>query len=78
VYDVWLLVELVVVYFLFIETSGSSLEEISLLIDGPELKAKMVDNVAQATAIDFPEEKQSGMGIERKEMREAANREVAA
>ncbi|PMD59559.1 general substrate transporter [Hyaloscypha bicolor E] len=77
VYDVWLLVELVVVYFLFIETSGSSLEEISLLIDGPELKAKMVDNVAQATAINFPEEKQAGMGIEHKEMREAADREVA-
>jgi hypothetical protein len=77
VYDVWLLVELVVVYFLFIETSGSSLEEISLLIDGPELKAKMVDNVAQATAINFPEEKQAGMGIEHKEMREAANRKVA-
>lgn len=33
-YDVWLIVELVVVYFLFVETSGLSLEETVLLIDG--------------------------------------------
>lgn len=46
----WLAFELVVVYFLFIETKGSSLEEISLIIDGPELKEKMIENVADATA----------------------------
>jgi hypothetical protein len=50
VYDVWLAFELVVVYFLFIETKGSSLEEISLIIDGPELKEKMIENVADATS----------------------------
>jgi hypothetical protein len=70
-----LLVELVVVYFLFIETSGSSLEEISLLIDGPELKEKMVDNVAQATAIDFPE-KMPVESVEHMERGDNVSREV--
>lgn len=47
-YDVWLLFELIVIYFLFIETSGSSLEEISLKIDGTEMKDKLGDNLDSA------------------------------
>lgn len=35
-YDVWLLVELVVVYFLFVETGRLSLEEMAAVIDGVE------------------------------------------
>ncbi|KAH8884111.1 putative sugar transporter [Thozetella sp. PMI_491] len=51
VYDVWLFIELVVVYFLFIETRGSSLEEIALIIDGPELRDKMIDNAALSAVV---------------------------
>lgn len=49
VYDVWLLVEVIVVYFLFIETSGASLEEVSLLFDGKDAKDRLVEEVARAT-----------------------------
>ena len=52
VYDIWIFIELVVVYFVFIETKGSSLEEISMMIDGHEIKEKLVDSVVQATAAD--------------------------
>ncbi|KAH8672878.1 hypothetical protein BGZ60DRAFT_504807 [Tricladium varicosporioides] len=66
VYDVWIFVELVVVYFLFIETRGSSLEEISMMIDGPEIKEKMLDNVAIATTnvphIPIEDNKKGGVG----------------
>lgn len=49
VYDVWLFIELAVVYFLFIETSGSSLEEMSAIIDGEDAREKIIDGVARAT-----------------------------
>lgn len=54
VYDVWIAFELVVVYFLFIETKGSSLEEISLKIDGMEMKDKLNESVADATQTTIP------------------------
>lgn len=38
-----------VVYFLFIETSGSSLEEMSAIIDGEEAREQIIDGVARAT-----------------------------
>jgi hypothetical protein len=41
---------LIVVYFLFIETRGSSLEEISMMTGGAEIEEKMIENVAHATA----------------------------
>jgi hypothetical protein len=47
VYDVWLLVELVVVYFLFVETSGASLEEIAVIIDGEEVRDTITEAVAR-------------------------------
>lgn len=47
VYDVWLAVEFLVVYFLFIETRGLSLEETAALVDGVEVQEKL----AEATTI---------------------------
>jgi hypothetical protein len=49
VYDVWLLVELTVVYFLFVETSGSSLEEMAAIIDGEEVRDTIIEAVARVT-----------------------------
>lgn len=48
-YDVWLFVELVVVYFLFVETSGASLEETAAIIDGVEAQEKLAEGVTRAT-----------------------------
>ncbi|ORY11750.1 general substrate transporter [Clohesyomyces aquaticus] len=49
VYDVWIFVELVVVYFLFVETSGSSLEEMAVIIDGEEARDTIIQAVARVT-----------------------------
>jgi hypothetical protein len=49
VYDVWLFVELLVVYFLFVETSGSSLEEMAAIIDGEEVRDTIIEAVARVT-----------------------------
>jgi hypothetical protein len=49
VYDVWLVVELLVVYFLFVETSGSSLEEMAAIIDGEEVRDTIIEAVARVT-----------------------------
>jgi hypothetical protein len=43
------LVELLVVYFLFVETSGSSLEEMAAIIDGEEVRDTIIEAVARAT-----------------------------
>ena len=47
-YDVWLAFELLVVYFLFVETSNLSLEETAAVIDGKEYELKLVE----ASAVD--------------------------
>ena len=47
VYDVWIFVELLVVYFLFIETSGSSLEEMAAIIDEEEVRDTITEAVAR-------------------------------
>ncbi|CZT49535.1 related to hexose transporter protein [Rhynchosporium secalis] len=52
VYDVWLFVELLVVYFLFVETSGSSLEETAAILDGTEIQERFLEGVARATERD--------------------------
>ena len=39
----WLAVEFLVVYFLFIETRGLSLEETAALVDGVEVQEKLVE-----------------------------------
>lgn len=49
VYDVWLFIELIVVYFLFVETSGSSLEEMAAIIDGEDAREQIIEGVARAT-----------------------------
>ena len=41
-YDIWLAFELVVVYFLFVETGNLSLEETAMILDGEEYGAKLV------------------------------------
>lgn len=46
-YDVWLAVELVVVYFLFIETGNQSLEQTAMILDGTVLEEKLADEVTQ-------------------------------
>lgn len=48
-YDVWLLFELVVVYFLFVETGKLSLEETAAIIDGVEMQNKLTEGVIQGT-----------------------------
>lgn len=48
-YDVWLLFELVVVYFLFVETGKLSLEETAAVIDGEEMQSKLAEGVIQGT-----------------------------
>lgn len=44
VYDIWIFVEFCIIYFLFIETQGASMEEISTMIDGTNLKDKLKEN----------------------------------
>lgn len=48
-YDVWLLVELIVVYFLFVETGKLSLEETAAVIDGEEMQNKLTEGVIRNT-----------------------------
>ncbi|KAH8169852.1 sugar transporter domain-containing protein [Sarocladium implicatum] len=48
-YDVWLLFEAIVVYFLFVETGGLSLEETALVLDGPEAGDQLVGEVMAKT-----------------------------
>lgn len=45
-YDVWLAFELVVVYFLFVETGGHSLEETAVILDGQDYENKLVEETA--------------------------------
>ncbi|GME56944.1 Lactose permease [Neofusicoccum parvum] len=62
-YDVWLFVELVVVYFLFVETGGKSLEETAALLDGKEAAEKLQENaklVAEDITIHVVGEKREG------------------
>jgi hypothetical protein len=47
------------------------------MIDGPEIKEKMVDNVAQATAIEFPAEKTAVERVEHKGVAETVKRDLA-
>jgi len=49
VYDVWLFVELLVVYFMFVETGNNSLEQTAALLDGEDAKDRLVETVAKNT-----------------------------
>ena len=59
VYDVWLLVELIVVYFFYPETRGPTLEEMARIFDGDEAAVGAID-------IDIVREKH-GIALEEKE-----------
>lgn len=48
-YDVWLFVEAVVVYFLFVETGKLSLEETAAVLDGKEMEERLQDEVLRNT-----------------------------
>lgn len=48
----WLFVELLVVYFLFVETRGASVEETAAILDGKEVQVALVEGVARATEHD--------------------------
>jgi sugar porter (SP) family MFS transporter len=48
-YDVWLVFELIVVYFLFVETGKMSLEETAAALDGKEVEDKLAEEVIRNT-----------------------------
>lgn len=45
VYDVWIFVELMVVYFLFVETGNLSLEQTGAVLDGVDIQAVLTEGV---------------------------------
>jgi hypothetical protein len=47
VYCVWILVEITTIYFLFPETHGRTLEELSFMFEGKEMQAKVEKNIEQ-------------------------------
>jgi hypothetical protein len=66
VYDVWLFVELLVVYFLFVETRGASLEETAAILDGAAVQEQLIEGVARATEheskVPFPVNEKGEIG----------------
>jgi hypothetical protein len=52
VYDVWLFVELIVVYSLFVETYGASVEETAAILDGAAVQEQLIEGVARATDLE--------------------------
>ncbi|CAG8981521.1 hypothetical protein HYALB_00003094 [Hymenoscyphus albidus] len=56
VYDVWIAVELVVVYFLFIETGNMSLEQTAAILDGAPIEKNLTTEVVRAS--DFKVDQQ--------------------
>ncbi|KAM0276529.1 hypothetical protein ACHAQH_006630 [Verticillium albo-atrum] len=48
-YDVWLAVEVLVVYFVFVETGAMSVEETAAVLDGEDYAVKLVNGVAIGT-----------------------------
>jgi hypothetical protein len=62
---VWLLIELIVVYFLFVETSGSSLEEMAAIIDGEEVRDTIIEAVARVTDGKAMEQREDAMDDKR-------------
>ena len=49
VYDIWLAIECLVVYFVFVETRGFSLEETAAILDGEDVQAQIIQGVSRAT-----------------------------
>ncbi|CAK7206181.1 hypothetical protein SEUCBS139899_008967 [Sporothrix eucalyptigena] len=61
-YDVWLFIIYLIVYFLFVETAGPSLEELTYLFDGPDEKKAAAEKLAAAQAEH--DEKNPAIGVE--------------
>ena len=47
VYCIWILVEIATVYFLFPETHGRTLEELSFMFEGKDIQKKVEKNVEE-------------------------------
>lgn len=50
-YDVWLAFEVIVVYFLFVETGSMSLEETAAVLDGEEYGNKLIDGAVTSAKL---------------------------
>lgn len=57
-YDVWLAIEAIVVYYLFVETGNVSLEQTAAILDGIMIQEKLADDVARTTEITEITEKE--------------------
>lgn len=62
VYCVWILVEIATVYFLFPETKGRSLEELSFMFESKELRDRVESQVNKALEADAETVEYSGAG----------------
>lgn len=49
----WIFLELVFVYFMYVETNGPTLEELAKVIDGEEAKVAHLDNHQVEKEIDI-------------------------
>jgi hypothetical protein len=65
---VWLFVELVVVYYLFVETRGASLEETAAILDGQSIQEQLIEGVARATEVN--EKAEGGSNVEARTVKE--------
>lgn len=59
VYCIWIVVEIATVYFLFPETHGRTLEELSFMFEGKDIQAKVEKNIEEVLhnvdATELPE-----------------------
>lgn len=53
VYCVWILVEITTVYFLFPETQGRTLEELSFMFEGKEVQQRVAEDVDKVLTVDL-------------------------
>lgn len=69
VYTAWIAVELVVVYFLYVETRGPTLEEIARIFDGENAEVGHADvkGVPGLTNDGFDDAKRRGSSVDHKE-----------
>ncbi|EED20695.1 sugar transporter, putative [Talaromyces stipitatus ATCC 10500] len=65
-YDVWLLFELVVVYFLFVETGNLSLEETAVIMDGQEYENRLIEGAVSGAEKKLHQEPKRDVAVETK------------
>ncbi|KAI8271066.1 Lactose permease [Colletotrichum sp. SAR11_239] len=68
VYCVWILVEIATVYFVFPETYGRTLEELSFMFEGKEVQDKVQKNTQKVLQVEL--EDVGTRGVSRKEARD--------